>query len=132
MKSLTLGVALFAMLWISPNAQAENPEHLQRLVKSRSCPGCDLQGADLSAVNLRHANLAGANLTNANLNLADLTGANLANALMTGTSLAWTDFTDANLEGANLSQAQFEGGERLGQALSFEKATLPNGTIAFP
>ncbi|QUY41628.1 pentapeptide repeat-containing protein [Acaryochloris marina] len=132
MKPFLLGVALFSTLWICPVAQAENPEHLKQLMKSRSCPNCDLQGADLSAMNLRNANLAGANLTGANLNLADLTAANLSNAILTEASLAWTNFIDADLEGANLSQAKFEGGERLGQALSFEKATLPDGTIAFP
>lgn len=132
MKPFLLGAALFSTVLICPDAQAENPEHLERLVKSRSCPGCDLQGADLSAVNLRNANLAGANLAGANLNLADLTAANLSNAVLTGASLAWTTFTDATLEGADLSQSKFEGGERLGQALSFEKATLPDGTIAFP
>lgn len=132
MKPFLLGVALFSTLWICPVAQAENPEHLKQIMKSRSCPNCDLQGADLSAMNLRNANLAGANLTGANLNLADLTAANLSNAILTEASLAWTNFIDADLEGANLSQAKFEGGERLGQALSFEKATLPDGTIAFP
>ncbi|WP_299406552.1 pentapeptide repeat-containing protein [Acaryochloris sp. IP29b_bin.148] len=132
MKPIIAGVVLASLLWISPQAQAENPEHLQKLIKSRSCPGCDLQGADLSAVNLRKANLKGANLSQANLNLADLTAANLSNAVLTGASLAWTNFTNATLEGADLSQAKFEGGERLGQALSFEKATLPDGTIAFP
>ncbi|MGR3273649.1 pentapeptide repeat-containing protein [Acaryochloris marina NIES-2412] len=132
MKPFLLGVALFSTLWICPVAQAENPEHLKQLMKSRSCPNCDLQGADLSAMNLRNANLAGANLTGANLNLANLTAANLSNAILTEASLAWTNFIDADLEGANLSQAKFEGGERLGQALSFEKATLPDGTIAFP
>lgn len=132
MKPFLLGVALFSTLWICPVAQAENPEHLKQLMKSQSCPNCDLQGADLSAMNLRNANLAGANLTGTNLNLADLTAANLSNAILTEASLAWTNFIDADLEGANLSQAKFEGGERLGQALSFEKATLPDGTIAFP
>lgn len=132
MKPILIGVVLSSMFWINPNAQAENPEHLQKLIKSRSCPGCELQGADLSAINLRNANLQGANLSQANLNLADLTEANLSNAVLTGASLAWTELTDATLDGADLSQANFEGGKRLGRALSFEKATLPDGTIAFP
>lgn len=132
MKPILLGTIFSSILWISMPAQAENPDHLQKVIKSRSCPRCDLQGADLSALNLRNANLQGANLTNANLNLADLSGANLTNAVLTGASLVWTDFTDAQLDGTNLANSKFSGGERLGQAFSFEKATLPDGTIAYP
>lgn len=132
MKPILFGAILSSFFLFNPVAQAENPEHVQKLIKSRSCPRCDLQGADLSAVNLKNANLEGANLSQANLNLADLSGANLANAVLTGASLAWTDLTSANLDNANLSQSRLEGGERLGQALTFKKAILPNGTVAHP
>jgi len=132
MKPILAGSVLALMVWMSPSALAENPEHLQKVMKSRSCPRCDLQGADLSALDLRNANLQGADLSQANLNLTDLTGANLSNAVLTGASLAWTEFLDANLEGAEFSQSKLEGGDRFGQASSFEKATLPDGAIAFP
>ncbi len=129
--SALLAITLFPLL-LSPMARAENPEHVQKLLKNGGCPNCDLTGADLAATNLRKANLQGANLTNANLNLADLTGANLSNADLTGASLIFTDFTDATLNAAQFLNATVEGGDKFGRAQSFDKATLPNGTEAYP
>jgi uncharacterized protein YjbI with pentapeptide repeats len=60
----------------------------------------DLRGADLRGINLRKANLRGANLEEANLTGADLAG--------------------ADLTGAHISA------EQLGQANSFEGATIPD------
>lgn len=126
-----LALTLFPLL-LSAAAQAENPDHVNKLLKTGRCSECDLTGADLAAANLRKANLKGADLTNANLNLADLTGANLSDANLTGASLVFVDFTNAVLDGAQLSDAVIEGGAQLGHAASFEKATLPNGIEAHP
>jgi hypothetical protein len=126
-----LPLTLLALTLAVP-AQAENPDHVKKLLKSGRCPKCDLSGADLAAANLKKANLQGADLSNANLNLADLTRANLTEANLTGASLAFTDFTDAVLNAAQLNDAALEGGDKLGRAQSFDRATLPNGSTAYP
>ncbi|PZD74870.1 Secreted effector protein PipB [Acaryochloris thomasi RCC1774] len=126
-----LALTLFPLL-LGSVAQAENPDHVKKLLKSGRCSKCDLTGADLAAANLRKANLQGADLTNANLNLADLTGANLSDANLTGASLVFVDFTGATLNGAQLTDAVIEGGDQFGRAGSFDKATLPNGIEARP
>ncbi len=93
------GIAFFAT--VSP-ANAANPDHLQRLLKTNQCPNCDLSNADLT-----DANLFGANLVNANLKGAILKGANLGSA----------NFSDADLSGANLQQAYLD------------RATLENANL---
>jgi len=45
--------------------------------RDKDCPGCDLNGANLSKVFLVETNLTEANLTGANLTGANLDGANL-------------------------------------------------------
>jgi uncharacterized protein YjbI with pentapeptide repeats len=132
MKYPALVILILLPLGLASVAQAENPEQVQKLLKTGRCPNCDLSGADLSAASLRRANLQGADLSNANLNLADLTRANLSQANLTGASLSFTDFTGAVLDNAQLKDATLEGGDRLGRAQSFSKATLPNGTAAYP
>ena len=86
---------------------------------SQNCPGCNLQGANLTEASLMRANLAGANLSNANmvkanLKWANLKGANLTSADLSGANLAGADLAGANLEradltGANLEQANLRG-----------------------
>jgi uncharacterized protein YjbI with pentapeptide repeats len=77
------------------SARASDPTHLARLIKTRSCAGCDLSGADLSGFGLPKSDLSGANLTGAKLYKATLTNANLTDANLTG-----ADLTGANLSGA--------------------------------
>ena len=94
-------------------AQAANPEHLSRLLETRACVGCDVQGADLQGKDLRGVDLSRANLKNANLSrtqlfavkfkAAQLQGANLSNA-----DLLVVDFTQANLEGAQADLINLE------------------------
>src|ERR687885_3008215 len=61
-------------------AHAANPQHLEQLRTTNSCPKCDLRDAQLTAANLQKADLSGANLDGANLDGANLRGANLSNA----------------------------------------------------
>ncbi len=84
-------------------------EDLNRLLDSRECQKCNLQGADLSnldlsMVNLTEANLQGANLSGTLLKDATLKGANLQRADLTDASLF-----QATLSKADLSQAKFRG-----------------------
>ncbi|MGB3403137.1 MAG: pentapeptide repeat-containing protein [Microcoleaceae cyanobacterium] len=97
-------------LSVSNATQAANPAHVQQLLETGFCQGCDLSGADLQAAHLlgadlRDADLSNANLENANLEGADLKGANLEGANLAGTFLNSAELNNANLAVANLSQA---------------------------
>jgi uncharacterized protein YjbI with pentapeptide repeats len=76
-------------------AQAANPDHVNQLISSKECNGCDLSLANLSGQNLSGAKLVGANLN----------GANLANTNLSAANLAKASIVEANLAGANLSKA---------------------------
>jgi uncharacterized protein YjbI with pentapeptide repeats len=84
-------------------------ENIERLLKTGSCPSCDLSGADLRQARLKDAHLEGANLTGALLSYTDLSGANLATADLRGADLSGADLAHANFEGANLKGTVFEG-----------------------
>lgn len=100
-------------------AQAENIEHVQRLMSDRECQTCELSGSsfvhtDLSGVSLVNADLSRANLNRADLRNADLRGANLTGAILFNANLAGADLRGADLRGADLRQsylldADFEG-----------------------
>lgn len=90
-------------------AQAANPEHVQRLLKTNQCPQCDLSGASLKDANLYGANLVNANLTGADLTGANLGSANLSDANLTGAKLTQTYLYSATLENTNLTQADLSG-----------------------
>ena len=80
------------------------------LLSTKSCPHCDLRGANLTNANLTNANLFRAtldvaNLTNANLTNADLYYVNLFYANLTGANLTGANLTNATLVGANLTNA---------------------------
>ena len=97
--------------------QTTNPKHLERLLKTNKCPGCNLGDANLSQANLMGADLSRAELVNANLDGVNLEGANLK-----GTQFAWYDYDAgwgtrnscdvdlaASLRKANLAQVNLEG-----------------------
>ncbi|TVQ19542.1 MAG: hypothetical protein EA367_11350 [Leptolyngbya sp. DLM2.Bin15] len=90
---------------LSTPARAENLVHLQQLMNTRECTGCDLFNAGLVNSNLSGVNLAGADLRNANLNRANLRGANLQGANLRGAVLSYADLTSADLRGADLTGA---------------------------
>ncbi|MCJ8279500.1 MAG: pentapeptide repeat-containing protein, partial [Rivularia sp. ALOHA_DT_140] len=80
-KKLLAALTLVAPLFFASSVKAENPQHVQKLLKTGECMSCDLSGANLRGshligADLRGANLRGANLEHANLEGADLTGAN--------------------------------------------------------
>ena len=103
MRSILLSMAtVLATLSVAGSAIAEDIAHLQRLLSSRQCPACQLQGAGLVHANLAGADLQGADLTGANLSQANLAGANLAGANLTGAMLQGANLSGANLSGANL------------------------------
>lgn len=79
----------------------------------------DLQGLNLSGVNLKQAHLGGANLDHSNLRRANLKGAildrakarytNFQEANLTGADLGLADMTGANLTDASLRKANLNG-----------------------
>lgn len=91
------------------SSRPEAQQNYIRLVKTKSCPGCDLAGVVLTRMDLKGADLEGANLAGAKLVLADLTGANLKNANLQGAALGGADLANCNLRGANLTGAILEG-----------------------
>lgn len=104
--ALTLGIASSAI--------AEDLAHVQQLLSTKKCSGCDLTSAGLvlarlPGADLSDANLAGANLSQANLTGANLTGANLVGVSFAGANLAGADLTGANLVGADFRNAYVAG-----------------------
>ncbi|ADW17572.1 pentapeptide repeat protein [Desulfobulbus propionicus DSM 2032] len=95
--------------WAASSTRSVVHKNMQRLLKSKTCPSCDLSGADLRQSKLENANLEGANLTGAQLSLADLSGANLKKANLRNANLHGADLAYADLEGANLTGASLEG-----------------------
>ena len=83
--------------------------NVQRLLKERACPGCDLVGVVLNRADLRGVDLHGANLAGAKLYLADLAGADLRGANLQGAELGGADLAEADLREANLTGALLEG-----------------------
>lgn len=96
-------IIVFSTIFATP-LQAENLTHLNQLLGTKRCEGCDLTN-----VGLIHANLAGAALNNSNLANANLSQANLAGADLRGANLAGASLYGANLTGANLTGANLTG-----------------------
>ena len=80
---------------------------LIRNLRGANASGANLEGADLTHVDLRNANLTGANLSGANLAVAKLMNANLTDADLTGATLQNTKLSGANLTDADLTGAKF-------------------------
>lgn len=78
-----------------------------------ACPGCNLQGAELSGItlspgaNLANANLSGADLYNSALPQANLSGAQLNSADGSPTELAMTEIQNANFTNTILTDPGF-------------------------
>jgi hypothetical protein len=70
----------------------------------------DLSGADLSDAGFREVNLSQANLNQASLRHANLSRANLSGANLSQANLNGGHLTGADLSGANLSSANLNGG----------------------
>ena len=76
-----VSASIFAIFASAP-ALAVNLDHVNRLLRTKECMGCDLVGADLIGADLRQANLLGADLRGAKLAGADLTRAQLSLSLI--------------------------------------------------
>lgn len=105
-SSIALSSAIAAPVGSS---RPEVQRNFEQLLKTKSCPGCDLAGVVMTRVDLHGADLEGANLAGAKLFLADLSGANLKNANLQGAALGGADLANTDLRGANLTGAVLEG-----------------------
>ncbi|NJM20133.1 MAG: pentapeptide repeat-containing protein [Richelia sp. SM1_7_0] len=56
-------LSLIIYIWFAGEAIAEKTSHIKRLLLSRDCASCNLQGANLEKTYLVNANLRDANLT---------------------------------------------------------------------
>ncbi len=90
--------------------------------------GARLKQASLTRANLRQAILVGVNLTDATLQSADIQQADLRKANLTGVYATWADFRDSNLDQANLEGAILDAA-RL-EECSLEGANLKNITYS--
>ena len=95
-------------LSVSADEAKQSSEQVQQILETRSCPGCDLRGVDLSGgllvgADFSGANLDGADLSGARLSQSNLRGASLQDANLEGAILNDTDLTGANLTGAQLA-----------------------------
>lgn len=84
------------------------------LITTRQCPNADLQGANLSGLDLTEVNLSGANLRlalliNTILTRANLNSANLSETIAFKADLRDTDLRNAILRKANLNCADLRG-----------------------
>tara|TARA_R110001606_G_scaffold222504_6_gene370443 strand:+ start:5203 stop:5715 length:513 start_codon:yes stop_codon:yes gene_type:complete len=109
--------ALFVAAAIcSMPAMGANPAHVQQLKDTRSCPDCDLSGAELTllfadkyfSLDDPKVNLDGANLTGAVLKGAFLYQASFKNARMHGADLRGSNLTSAHMDGADMTGTKLE------------------------
>ncbi len=84
-------------------------ENKEKLLKTKSCPGCNLAGVNLNRVDLAGADLQGADLTKAKFFLANLAGANLQKARLQGAGFGGADLADADFRGADLRDVSLSG-----------------------
>lgn len=126
MKIRRAAVVLFtcSILFWSTSARAADDhaessilrDNKEKLIKTKSCPGCNLAGANLNRADLAGADLQGADLSQAKFFLTNLSGANLRKANLQkagfgGADLANADLREADLRGASLGGAYLRGAQ---------------------
>ena len=87
---------LLAVCSVGQTALSFNRVSVEQLIRTKSCPNCDLYKANLDMLDLTNANLQGANLKRAKFRKATLLGANLTGANTMGTNFEgamWIDGT---------------------------------------
>src|SRR5512141_1723965 len=89
-------IATFAGWVVS--SRVARADRVQRVLESKDCPNCDLDGVTMRSANLQEANLEDVTLRGANLGQANLREAALSRAILSEANLV-----KANLNGAVLS-----------------------------
>jgi uncharacterized protein YjbI with pentapeptide repeats len=132
-KSGFAWLTLLSLSLLANHAHAENlststavQENIKILIETRSCPQCDLSGANLSRFDLSGANLNGANLSRSKLALANLSEANLQNANLREANFSGADLANTDMRGADLTGTIFAGAYMVGTMLDGKmKNTAP-------
>ena len=126
------GIALFSLSIVTPlcagqlSPSTEVQANIKLLAETKTCPQCDLSGANLNRFDLSGANLEGADLSRAKLFLSNLSGANLRNANLKEAQFGGADLANADLTGADLTGASLVGAYLVGAKLDGEMvATKP-------
>lgn len=96
-------------------------QNIDNLIRTNSCSGCDLSGADLNRMILTGADLSNADLSGATFFLADLSDANLSGANLRDAKFGGADLAGADLRGADLRGALLDG--------AFLKGSIMDGKI---
>lgn len=104
----TLPVVFSTGAMVDAAETAGAKENLEKLIKIRSCKGCDLSGLTMNRLELSGVDLEGADLSSAKLSLTNLSGANLQNANLRGVTFGGSDLSDADLRGADLRGASLD------------------------
>jgi hypothetical protein len=100
--------AISFILTVSASANAANLDKVRQLLRTNTCPDCDLSNADLSHTNLADANLNGAMLRGVDLRFATLNQTQLKSSSLSYALLMDAELTDVNhpsLEKALLNMA---------------------------
>ncbi len=103
---------------LSPSTEVQ--KNISLLQETKSCPQCNLSGANLNRLDLSGANLEGANLSRAKLYLTNLSGANLRNADLREAGFGGADLAEADLRGADLAGTSLVGAYMNGALLDGE------------
>ena len=111
--------------------QAASPEENKaQLLKTRSCPGCNLAGVNLNRAELAGADLQGADLSDAKLMLANLAGANLQKANLKGVKFGGADLANADLRGAAIDASALNGAYYKGASIDATVAEALNVEVS--
>jgi uncharacterized protein YjbI with pentapeptide repeats len=143
-KLLAYVIALFAVgLSQAMSAPAYDPAAVARIHAGIvDCPGCQLQGADLTNTCVKARDLTGANFDGANATLmcmsfanftratfrgTDLSGANLAHAILDGADLTGAVMSITSLKGTDLTRVKGLDQKQLDQACGDAETKVPAG-----
>jgi len=120
MLSGVLGGAFQPGLGAADQPDEQVRRNIDTLIKTNSCSGCDLRGADLNRLDLAGADLRDADLSGASLYLVNLSDGDLRGANVQGAHFGGADLANADLRGADLQGAVFAGAYTVGTRMDGE------------
>ncbi len=129
---LLIGSLMFFALQAEVLAENTRPvvkDNVSTLLKTKSCSGCDLAGANLNRLDLSGTDLSGADLSEAKLYLTNLANANLREANLHNAVLGGADLAGADLRGADLRGAKLSGAYLVGAIRDEEAQQVSEGEI---
>jgi len=124
----TANISRITLTHASLNADLQSLNLTESTIEDTSAKDRQLNGADLTAVNMRRSDFRNAGLANAKMarmrsSQSDFSGANLTGADMTFSRLINVSLRGANLEGVDLTGAQLDGVDFTGANLKGTRLT---------